>query len=73
MFIARHMPCSDCGASVEQAARDKHICDHERWLDYQLFHCRHELSAFEVELAAYFDTPRGRFDLWYAERHRQRG
>ncbi len=70
MFVARYMPCAKCGASVERTEREKHVCDRERWLDYQLFQRRHELSAFEDELAAYLDTRRGRFDVWYAERRR---
>jgi hypothetical protein len=73
VFVARYMPCSECGASVEQAVRDAHVCDRERWLDYQLFRHRHELSAFADELAAYFDSRRGRFEIWYAERRRRQG
>lgn len=73
MFVARYMPCSECGASVEQTERDAHVCDRECWLDYQLFQRRHEVSALEGELASYFESPRGRFELWYAERRRRLG
>lgn len=72
MFVSRYMPCSECGASVEQAERDAHICDRERRLDYELFQLRHELGALEGELGEYLESPRGRFELWYAERRRRR-
>ena len=68
----RYMPCTDCGASLERAERDEHLCERERWLDYQVFQQRGELEGFELELGYYLDTPRGRFDLWYAERRRRR-
>jgi hypothetical protein len=71
MFVARYMPCPDCGASVERTERANHVCDPERWLDYQLFQRRDELSAFEGQLRAYLETLRGRFDVWYAEQRRR--
>jgi len=41
-----------------------HVCHHLRWV-------AEEVEDFESELAAYLETPRGRFDLFYAERTRQ--
>lgn len=67
------MPCPDCGASVDQAERDAHVCERDRWLDYQTFGLRGELDAFEAELGSYLASKRGRFDLWYAERRRDSG
>jgi hypothetical protein len=67
------MPCSDCGASVEQARREEHVCDRERLLDYQMFQLRDEIAAAESELSAYLDSPQGRFELWQAERDRAKG
>jgi hypothetical protein len=64
------MPCPDCGASVATAERAEHVCDRERWLDYQLFLQRTEVARFDDDLAAYFDSPEGRFHLWDAERRR---
>ncbi len=66
------MPCPDCGASVDCADADPHLCDQERWLDFQLFRRREEVERFEPELAAYLETPHGRFELWYAARSRRR-
>ena len=65
------MPCSECGASVASAEQDEHVCERERWLDYQLFVLRAEVERFEDDLAAYFDSPEGRFQLWDAERKRE--
>ena len=65
------MPCPDCGASVASAETDEHVCERERWLDYQLFVQRDEVGRFEDELAAYLDSPEGRFHLWDAARSRE--
>jgi hypothetical protein len=67
---ARYMPCSECGASVASFDLGGHVCERERWLDYQLFGLRDELARFEADLGAYLATPAGRFELWYAERTR---
>ena len=67
----RHLPCSECGAAVERSSEDEHVCDRDRLLDYQLFQLRDEIGAVGAELAAYFDSPRGRFELWCAERERR--
>jgi hypothetical protein len=64
------MPCSDCGAAVERARREEHVCDRERLLDYQMFQLRDEVAAAESELSTYLDSPQGRFELWQAERDR---
>ena len=71
-FESTHMPCDECGASLAHGEREAHECERERWLDYQVTQRRGELEGFELELGYYLDTPRGRFDLWYAERRRRR-
>lgn len=67
------MPCPDCGASLERLERAHHVCERERWLDYQLFQLREELAAYDTQLGAYLDSPQGRFELWYAARRRAHG
>ena len=64
------MPCPDCGESVAADARDEHRCDGERRLTYQLFQLREETASLEADVAAYLDSPRGRFELWDAARRR---
>jgi endogenous inhibitor of DNA gyrase (YacG/DUF329 family) len=64
------MPCPECGASVARGEQDDHVCERERWLDYQLFVRRAEVARFENDLAAYFDSPEGRFKVREAERRR---
>jgi hypothetical protein len=64
------MPCPECGASVAHDDRQGHVCDDERWLDYNVFQLRPELDGFESEFAGYLSTPEGRFASWYAARHR---
>jgi hypothetical protein len=68
-----HMPCAECGASVERAAAAAHVCDLERVLDFRLFQLREEIAAFDAQLAAWLVTARGRFSAWIAERDRRSG
>ncbi len=67
---SRYMPCPNCGASLAGEDRDEHTCDRERRLDYQMFQLRGEIGRFETDLAAYLDSPAGKFELWYAENRR---
>ncbi len=64
------MPCTECGASVARGERDAHVCDAERRLEFELFQLRAVIAAFDDELAAYLDSPQGRFEAWDAERRR---
>lgn len=66
-------PCADCGAAVSQAELDRHVCEHERWVDHQLFLLGGELDGLEQEIAEWLESPRGRFELDCAERDRTTG
>jgi len=66
------MPCEECGASLPVGARHEHVCSEPRRLEYRLFQLRAEVAAFADQFAAYLESPRGRFELWYAERERRR-
>jgi surface antigen len=70
-FTMRHTPCPECGESVAKTELDGHVCERERWLDYQLFQQRGEVEALEEEYRAYLDSPAGRFAIWYAARRRR--
>lgn len=65
--------CPGCGDELTVQALRLHVCDWWRWLDHQVQLRREELGGFEHELGRYLETPRGRFDVWYAERARLRG
>jgi len=67
----RYMPCSECGAAVERANTDEHVCDRAQLVEYQMFQLRDEVAAVEGEFGAYLDSPSGRFELWWAERERR--
>ena len=69
----RYMPCPDCGASVARSEAKAHVCERERWLDYQLFQQREEVAGLLAEVADYLASPQGRFEAWCAERDRRRG
>jgi hypothetical protein len=69
-FESKYMPCGECGASLARGERDAHTCERERWATYQVFQRRDEIERFDDELAAFLESPRGRFELWCAERDR---
>lgn len=62
--------CPGCGDRIAPRALAVHVCDWWRWLDHQIALRRDELDRFEHELGSYLDSPRGRFELWCAERER---
>jgi hypothetical protein len=64
--------CPGCDAEVPARTLAAHVCDWSRWLDHQIDLRSDELQRFDGELGAYLDSPRGRFELWYAERERSR-
>lgn len=61
-------PCPGCGEAVAEG--DGHVCDPERALDHRLFELRTEIADFDDQLASYLESPRGRFEQWYAARVR---
>lgn len=65
-----YMPCTECGASVARGDRHLHVCEPERLLDFRVIQHRDEIELFDNQLAAYLDTPRGRFEAWYASERR---
>jgi hypothetical protein len=69
-FQPSHMPCTECGVSVEVASASAHTCDQERRLDYLLFQLRDEIAAFDAQLTAWLESAYGRFAAWLAERDR---
>jgi hypothetical protein len=64
------MPCEQCGASVERGAEQAHQCDDERRLEFRVFALRDEIESFDGQWTAWLESPRGRFEVYYAERRR---
>ena len=64
------MPCERCGASVEAQSASEHACDEARRHTYELVELRAEVDAFDDLMATWLATPQGRFEQFYAERHR---
>lgn len=65
-----HLPCPDCGASLPAAGDPGHVCDDERRLDYRLVELQPEIERFDDDLAAWLETPDGRFARFVAEQGR---
>jgi hypothetical protein len=64
------MPCERCGASL-LCGDSAHTCDEDRRLEFALFQLRAEIEAFDELLSRWLETPRGRFERYYAERMRR--
>jgi hypothetical protein len=73
MFVLqppRYIPCPECNACVPNEETDEHVCDQERWLDYQLVKLRPDIARFEVDFREWLKTPAGQFELFVAEKTR---
>ena len=73
MFVfpqPQYIACSECGACVPRWEADDHVCDEDRWLDYQLVRLRPDIARFETDFGQWLETGAGRFERFYAERSR---
>ena len=76
MFVfpqPQYIACPECGACVPRWEADDHVCDQDRWLDYQLVRLRPDIARFEADFLGWLTTPEGRFEAFYAERSRAAG
>ncbi len=73
LFHAKHMPCADCGASVDVAATEPHVCDPSRRLEFELVALRPAIDSFDTDLQEYLSGSAGRFEAWIAAREVRRG
>ena len=68
-----HMPCPECGAAIAVGGdSEPHVCDAERQLDFRLVELRPGIERVADDLAAWLETPHGRFARWLAEHDRRR-
>jgi hypothetical protein len=67
-----HMPCPDCGASIPVGSPQGHVCDETQRLDFRLVELRPGIERVADDLAAWLETPHGRFARWLAEHDRRR-
>jgi hypothetical protein len=73
MFVfpqPQYIACADCGACVPRWEAEEHVCDRDRWLDYQLVRLRPHIARFEVDFREWLATGEGQFERYYAERSR---
>lgn len=72
MFIARFMPCAQCGQSVDRWGGPPHRCARPRPVDDASIALRAEVArleaGLEVGLEAYLRSRLGRFETWLAAR-----
>lgn len=72
MIFASRMPCARCGASVERADGDRHTCDTERRLEFQLLLSGSAIATFDHDVRGYLAGNEGRFEVWLAAREVRR-
>jgi hypothetical protein len=68
-----HMPCPECGVSLQRHGGAEHVCDEQRLLEFRLFQLRDEIASFDAQLSEWLASARGRFATWIAERDRLAG
>jgi hypothetical protein len=76
MFVfpqPQYIACADCGACVPRSEAEEHVCDRDRWLDYQLVRLRPDIARFESDYRQWAESPEGRFEIYYASRCRPEG
>ena len=70
-FPLRFIACESCGLSVAKSEYAAHACEPERRVAYQMIQHQDDIARVEKEIRTYLDSPRGRFESWYAERTRR--
>lgn len=61
-----YMTCRLCGDFVSNVTLDNHVCDLEQVVKYQM-------SKLDLDIISYLMTPKGQFEIFYAERQRRAG
>jgi hypothetical protein len=69
-FLSEYRPCPGCGIPIHNTLAEEHQCDPVRKLDWELLLLRPEIESFEDDFNRWLETPRGRFEIWYAGRAR---
>ena len=64
--------CTECGVAVAASDLDDHECDPDRRIEFLMIQSRPGIAAFDLDVAAFLASARGRFEQWYAERERLR-
>jgi hypothetical protein len=70
-FALRFIPCEGCGISVAKSEYAAHVCEPDRRIAYQMIQHQDDLVGVEKEIRSYLESPKGRFESWYAERTRR--
>jgi hypothetical protein len=70
-FALRFIACESCGLTVAKSERATHVCEPERRIAYQMIQHQDDLAGVEKEIRSYLESPKGRFESWYAERTRR--
>ena len=67
-----YLACDACGSFLSRLDRETHACDSARRARFEAFQARQELAGFDRQLAAFLQSPPGRFAVYYADRDRRR-
>ncbi len=68
IFTPRHMPCAECGSSVDAHDETMHLCARDHLVAFTVFSLRGSTATFGTDLAGWLTTPPGAFETWLAAR-----
>jgi hypothetical protein len=70
--IPAYLDCPDCGTSIPVDKVELHACDDRHRRDHLERMTSAAVAELEADIRSFLQTPQGRFELFYAQRTRQR-
>ena len=61
LFTPRHMPCTECGYSLDSHVEASHTCAPERLIAFTLFSLQESTASFGADLETWPFSPRDAF------------
>jgi hypothetical protein len=70
--VPAYLNCPECGTSVSAAAIAAHACDDRHRREHHDRTAVAQVAELEADIRSFLESPRGRFELFYAQRTRRR-
>jgi hypothetical protein len=70
--VPAYLNCPECGTSVSAAAIAAHACDDRLRREHNDRTASAQVAELEADIRSFLQSPRGRFELFYAQRTRRR-
>jgi hypothetical protein len=69
--VPDYLNCLECGTSVSTDAIDSHACDDRHRREHHDRTAAAQVEELEADIRNFLQSPRGRFELYYAQRTRR--